>query len=206
VRAGNRKGWSDWTSITARTKASRATKTTKATTGKSWNSGYKSVRTGRTIANSHWRSDTLVYQGEWKEIYGSPNYIGPPGQTWGKHKGMWIFDDNWWRSTLAGKKIIKVEMWIQRKGAAHGYYNDQTPTFWLHNYDTFPNGQPSFFGKFHPGKDFDLGESGWVTLPNWYGEYIRDNKAKGIGIYRDNWERLPYIKFFANAQLRITYE
>jgi hypothetical protein len=206
VRAVNRVGVSPWVSLTARTKASRATKTTKATTGKSWNSGYKSVRTGRTIANSHWRSDTLVYQGEWKEIYGSPNYIGPPGQTWGKHKGMWIFDDNWWRSTLSGKKIIKVEMWIQRKGAAHGYYNDQTPTFWLHNYDTFPNGQPSFFGKFHPGKDFDLGESGWVTLPNWYGEYIRDNKARGIGIYRDNWERLPYIKFYANAQLRITYE
>lgn len=207
IRSENRVGHSEWVAVSAYTKSARATSEKQATKGDSWNGGYNSVRTGRQISGSFWRRENgLVYQGEWCEIKGSPNYIGPPNQCWGKHKGMWIFDDNWWRSTLSGKKIIKVEMWLQRKGGAHGYYNDQVPTFWLHNYDNFPSGQPSFFGKFQPGKEFDLGESGWVTLPNWYGEYIRDNKAKGIGIYRDNWGRLPYIKFYSNAKLRITYE
>lgn len=207
VRAVNRVGKSDWAGITIKTKSSRATKSKKATKGDSWNTGYNSVRTGRRISGSFWRHESgLVYQGEWCEIKGSPNYIGPPNQCWGKHKGMWIMDDDWWRSTLAGKDIIKVELWLQRKGKAHGYYNDQVPTFWLHNHNDFPGGEPSFFGKFQPGKEFDLGESGWVTLPNWYGEYIRDNKAKGIGLYRDNWGKLPYVKFYANAELRITYE
>jgi hypothetical protein len=206
IRSVNRVGKSDWVSVKATTKSDRKTSAKKATKGDSWNTGYKSLRSGRWVGSSWRHEDGLVYQGEWTEIKGSPNYIGPPGQKWGNHKGMWIFDDNWWRDTLAGKDIIKVEIWIQRKGKAHGYYNDQVPTFWLHNYDNFPSGEPKFTNKFQPGKEFDLGESGWVTLPNYYGEYIRDNKAKGIGIYRDNWGELPYIKFYDNAQLRITYE
>jgi hypothetical protein len=206
IRSHNRVGVSSWVTVKATTKSARATVSKKATKGDSYDAGYKSLRTGRNVPPFWRHEDGLVYQGEWIEIPGSPNYIGPPGQHWGKHKGMWLFDDNWWRSTLAGKDIIKVELWIQRKGKAHGYYNDQIPTFWLHDYDTFPKGEPKFFKKFQPGKEFDLGESGWVTLPKEYGEYIRDNKAKGIGIYRDNWGQLPYIKFYQNAELRITFE
>lgn len=208
VRAKNRVGYSNWASVVGKTKSARATKEKTATKGKSWNSGYNSIRTGRRIEGPHWRTegDGLVYQGEWVEIQGSPHQSGPAGQGWGKHKGMWIFDSAYWRNTLKGKKIIKVEIWVKRKGYYHGYYDDQTPTFWLHNYDNFPKGEPSFFSKYKPSKDFDLGESGWVTLPNSYGEQIRDNKAKGIGIYVDKSGRLPYIKFYDNAKLRITYE
>jgi len=195
VRSVNAAGTSKWVSCVGRTKSKRATKEQKATRGKSWRDNWG------------WRTDNdYVYQGEWCEIEGSPHQTAPAGTCWGKHKGMWIFDDKYWRDTLKGKKIIKVEMWLQRKSWYHGYYNDQTPTFWLHNYTNFPKGQPSFSSKFKPGKDFDLGEKAWVTLPNYYGEYIRDNKAKGIGIYVDKWARLPYIQYYSNAKLRITYE
>lgn len=199
VRAGNTAGFSPWASITATTKSARATSEKIAWGGKSWNNRYA------------WGSSNgskYVMQGEWCEIAGSPNriYSVPVGYCWGKNKGMWMTDSAYWRSTLAGKKIIKVEMWLQRVGSAHGYYNDQIPTFWLHNYSSFPSGQPSFFAKFQPGKEFDLAEKAWVTLPNYYGEYLRDGKARGIGTYRDNWGKLPYIKYYPNAKLRITYE
>ncbi|MDK2600680.1 hypothetical protein QO179_24610 [Bacillus stercoris] len=120
---------------------------------------------------------------------------------------MWLFDDDAWRKTLKGKKIISVKLWVHRKSWYHGYYNDQTPTLWLHKYDKYPKGEPSFFAKYKPSaKNFDLGESGWITLPKYYGEYIRDGKAKGIGVYVDKWGRLPYIQFYPNAKLSITYE
>jgi hypothetical protein len=196
VRAINRIGASDWAVVTGTTKTARKTSEKQATKGRSWRNNWG------------WDTSSNVHQGEWCEIAGSPNrvYSVPVGYCWGKWKGMWIFDDEYWRNTLAGKKIIKVELYIHRQGNAHGYYNDQVPTFWLHNYDNYPSGQPSFFGKHQPGKDFDLGEKAWVTLPNYYGEYIRDGKARGIGIYRDNWGKLPYIKYYQNAKLRITYE
>lgn len=197
VRAGNRVGYSDWVSITIKTKTARKTVEKAPRGGRSWRDNWG------------WRTDNnFVYQGEWCEIEGSPHRIKskPVGYCWGKHKGMWLMDDDYWRTTLKGKKIIKTEIWVQRKDFYHGYYDDQNPTFWLHNYDNYPKGQPMFFGKYTPPKEFDLGESSWVTLPNYYGEYIRDNKAKGIGVYRDSWGKLPYIQFYPTAKLRITFE
>ena len=197
VRAGNRVGTSSWSSISIKTKTARKTVERAPRGGKSWRDNWG------------WRTDNnFVYQGEWCEIAGSPHRIKsvPVGYCWGKHKGMWLMDDDYWRATLAGKKIIKTEVWVQRKDFYHGYYDDQNPTFWLHNYDNYPKGQPMFFGKYQPPKEFDLGESSWVTLPNYYGEYIRDGKAKGLGVYRDSWGKLPYIQFYPTAKLRITFE
>lgn len=196
VRAGNRVGWSKWATITVRTKTARVTKEKQATKGRSWRNNWG------------WDTSSDVHQGEWCEIAGSPNriYSVPVGYCWGKWKGMWLFDDDYWRDTLKGKKIIKAELYIHRKGKAHGYYNDQIPTFWLHNHDSYPKDMPELFAKFKPGKEFDLDEKAWVRIPNYYAEYIRDGKAKGIGIYRENWGQLPYIKYYQNAKLRITYE
>ena len=197
VRAGNRVGWSSWVSINTKTKTARKTTERQALSGKSWNTKY-----GWDSSNGK----KYVMQGEWVEIEGSPHQRAPAGTAWGKHKGMWMFDDGYWRSVLAGKKIIKVELWLQRQGFYHGYYNDQIPTFWLHNYDSYPTGQPMLRAKYQPGKEFDLGEKAWVTLPNYYGEDIRDGKARGIALYRDNSGQLPYLKYYPNAKLRITYE
>lgn len=199
VRALNRIGASGWASIVGTTKSARVTREQAITKGQSWNTKYA---WGSSVGKKY------VMQGEWCEIEGSPNRIKsvPVGHCWGKNKGVWLFDSAYWRSTLSGKKILKVEIFVKRQTNEHGYYDDQVPTFWMHNYTSIPSGQPMLFGKYQPGKEFDLGESGWVTLPTFYGEYLRDNKAKGIGTYRDSLGKLPYIKFYPNAKLRITYE
>ena len=196
VRAGNRAGWGPWTSLTVKTLSARKTTTANATGSRSWSNKYG------------WKTNTnKVYQGEWCNNWSTDHYVVGAGNTcWGKHKGMWLFNDDWWRTQLSGRKIVKVEMYVHRQLDHNGDWGSQSPTFWTHNYDTFPSGQPSFANKFTPSTKWAMGDAKWVTLPNSYGEALRDGRARGIGIYLDNWAQRPYIIFEAPAQLRITHE
>lgn len=200
IRAVNRAGDGPWTSLVTKTKSPRTTTQWKATLGKSWRDKY-----------GGWRDDNDVIQGEWVEL--ESHYVDgrwvEKGHTWGKHKGLWFFDSADIRSKLQGKSIVKIRLFIKRLGTKHGYYYDQLPTYWLHNY-TGPSGvdQPypvSGTKYVHPPK-FAIGDSGWVDLPNYYGEYLRDNRAKGIMIWVDKWGQSPYLRFDDGAILEITYE
>jgi hypothetical protein len=196
IRAGNRRGWGPWVSITAKTKSARKVSKANSTGSRSWSNKYG------------WKTNTSkVYQGEWCNQWSTDHYIRGAGSTcWGKHKGMWLFNDDWWRNELKGRKIVKVELYIQRQKEHNGDWIATNPTFWTHNYDTFPSGQPMFANKYHPLITYAMGQGKWITLPNSYGEALRDGRARGIGIYRDNWGQKPYIIFEPGATLRITHD
>lgn len=196
VRAGNRVGWGPWTSITVKTLSSRKTSYGNSTNSRSWSNKYG------------WKTNTnKVYQGEWCNNWSTDHYVVGAGNTcWGKHKGLWLFNDSFWRAELAGRKIIKVELYMERQLDHNGDWGSQKPTFWTHNYGSFPSGEPALSNKYGSPLAYAMGEKKWVTLPNSYGEALRDGRAKGIGIYLDNWAQRPYIIFESWVQLKITHE
>lgn len=199
IRSVNSVGASAWVKVTGRTKADIAEKTWNSTGSGTWrnNWGWRTTATEKT----------RVYQGEWCEIAGSAHPSGPVGTCWGKNKGIWLFDYSDIKSTLAGKDILDIKIYVNRMDTYHGYYSDQVLHMWLHNHGSKPGGEPSLFTHYEVrNPTFAKGESAWIDLPNSYGNALRDGNAKGLGLYVPNWGRSPYVYCSGTAQLKIKYQ
>lgn len=135
-----------------------------------------------------WRSDNkYVYQGEWSGG--------------GNHRGLWFFNSADIRAKLAGLTIKRVRISVTRLSKG-GSSSAQKPTFWMHSYDSQPTGTPLLAASFTSGTSFAWGDPAkWVTLPNNYGNDLRDNLRKGIALF--NSDRSPYMLFSGTATLEI---
>lgn len=150
--------------------------TFKSTNSQSWRDTYG------------WRSDNnYVYQGEWSGG--------------GNHRGLWFFNSADIRAKLAGLTIKRVRISVTRLSKG-GSSSAQKPTFWLHSYTSPPSGTPLLAASFTSGTSFAWGDPAkWVTLPNNYGNDLRDNLRQGIALYNSN--RAPYMLFSGSATLEI---
>ncbi|MEM4997397.1 phage tail spike protein [Priestia sp. SB1] len=150
--------------------------TFKSTSSQSWRDTYG------------WRSDNnYVYQGEWSGG--------------GNHRGLWFFNSADIRAKLAGLTIKRVRISVTRLSKG-GSSSAQKPTFWMHSYDSPPSGTPLLAASFTSATSFAWGDPAkWVTLPNNYGNDLRDNLRKGIALF--NSDRAPYMLFSGSATLEI---
>lgn len=158
---------------------------------------------------STWVSSGSPRAGSWRDAYGgwrtdgTDVYQGDYG--WGHHRGLWYFNDASIRSTLSGRRILSVEIEIQRRNTSHGSTAAGTPTMRLHNYSSQPSGTPTMgSGRSSHGKSFTRGSKQWVPLFNSWGDALRDNTAKGIGVYTTS--NTPYLVFEPVATLKIVHE
>ncbi|MED4068653.1 hypothetical protein [Priestia megaterium] len=158
------------------------------------------VRSWRSKEDWGWRdpSDTgdtdsidRMYQGSWNS---------PPW--WGNHRGLAFFNYNSIKSTLAGKDIEKVRVYMYRINAG-GYVSGQSIKLWTHNYASVPSGRPDLSYVQGPFSSFARGEGKWITVDNKVAERIRDGSAKGIALYRE--DELGYLFMSPNVKIEVTY-
>lgn len=225
VRAVNRAGASKWVSVSAKTKPKpKVTKTEKGVTSRVWR-GTSTIKLqrGPTVKGAPWYYTSVdnkeVFHGEWIELrnkYESGYYVRA-GTSWGKSRSYLFLNHASWRKTLKGKKITKVQVYIKRNPSAHGYPNDgRILHIYTHNYASKsklpknPSTTPKLANKFTADKmNWKRGEGKWVTLPNKYGEWLRDNKIKGFAFYHPDSHKKPYQYMRLNVssfRLKITYQ
>jgi len=153
-----------------------------------WNANAtNSWRLPGTFATG-WRNDGLAYHG------GQSNL----------HKGLWFFNDANIRSTLAGERILKVELTITRQNSSHGTTGMGYPVFRTHNHSSQPTGEPTVASNFTGSVGFNRGDRKTQELPVSWGENLRDGTARGLALYTTNGA--AYLVFLGNATLRITHE
>ena len=139
-----------------------------------------------------WRTDNnYVYQGQWSG--------------YGRHKGLWFFNDAGIRSTLSGRTILSARLRLTRRSQG-GASSAQTPTIRRHNYSSQPSGEPSFLSGTVTSQSWGWGDTKWVTIPVTWANSLRDGSARGFAIYiaADS----PYMIFngSSSAILEITHE
>lgn len=143
-----------------------------------------------------WRTDNnYAYQGQWSG--------------YGRHKGLWFFNDSNIRSTLSGRTILSARLRLTRRSSG-GTSGAQTPTIRRHNYSTLSNaqnaGEPGFLSGTVTSQSWGWGDTKWVTIPVSWANSLRDGNARGFGIHinADN----PYMIFngSGSAVLEITHE
>lgn len=145
----------------------------------------------------------------WDTVYGwnANNPKQGDGGSWspaGNHKGLWFFDYEDIKNTLAGKtpKSIRVKLKRQSKG---GYYKPIPLYFWTHNLSSATGGEPTLSNSAGNLANFDSGEEKWVNLPISFANALRDGTAKGIAIYTSNTSQYYYASMEPTATLEITW-
>ena len=149
----------------------------------------KGTRTWRD--GSNWRFDNdYLYQGEREGT--------------GQNKGFIFLDDNDTREQLKDKTIKSVRLYLESYPKQEGQ-SEKSPTFWLHNMADATR-IPSMMGEtaWKSNVGWANGEKKWVTLPNSFGEALRDGKAKGIGIYAEG--KSPYMYFYGSDSMKLEIE
>lgn len=132
-----------------------------------------------------------VYQGAWNE---------PPW--WGNHRGVALFNYSSMQKTLKNKKIVKTRIYFYRINKG-GYVAGQKINLWTHNYASIPSGKPTLSHVQGPFSSFARGEGKWITVDNEVAERIRDGKAKGIALYRE--DELGYLYMSSNVKIEVQY-
>lgn len=220
VRSINKTSASAWTSISFKTTARPIlTKEVPVSDYRCWRSRYHiKYQNGRqSYPAGGWRNDVPgeVIHGEWVELRNKvqDGLAVKEGTRWGNHKSILFVDHAAWRKLLAGKEIVKVEMYLKRLNTTHGFANDgRVLNVYTHNYTAVPSGEPMLGNHYTVAdKDWDRGQGHWFKVPNKFGEALRDNTAKGFAIYNPNGYVNPpsnysYCRFDGNSfRLRIQY-
>ena len=220
VKAYNRAGESEWVGLTAST-LERPPVTSPAQPIKGadvWRTGY-SIN-GGPWNPPEWRKSgaavNQIMQGMWIELRDGYNTDGKwvrKGTTYGNHKSIVYVDRNYWKNLLAGKEILKVEMYMERSSSQHGYPNDgRWLNLWTHDYNSKPSGQPALANHTELRVNFERGDKKWFTIPNKYGEMLKAGSIGGFGFFADfRYENSPdkytYLRFIENStKLRVTYK
>lgn len=99
------------------------------------------------------------------------NWWAPP-EVWASNnnRGIWVYGGRF--GALAGANILRTEFHfptpIRAVGAAF---------IGLHGYSAIPGGAPTIVSTIPlPVR------SGWIEVPTWWGNYLRDNPNSGIGV------------------------
>lgn len=206
VQAYNRAGKSDWASIKGTTKVRPpVVKEQKASYAECWRTGF-SYRGSSVSAgwNTSGNAANELIQGMWIELRDGVNTDGvwvPKGQTYGNYKSLAFIDYAYWQTTLKGKEITDVKLWLERKSTQHGYPNDgRYIKVWTHNYASKPSGEPTLSnGTEIWNTNFGRGDAHYVDLPIKFGEALRDGTAKGFALHTDfrtsDTDRYTYCRF-----------
>ena len=125
----------------------------------------------------------------------------------GRHRSMVGFNYGDIASTLKGSTIEKVEIYLRNQGF---WNNNGKAKIGYHNSSSEPNDfQQSKYGQ--KTEDFDVGQGKWITLPDDFGNLLRDGKAKGFTLFEDSDSLASYGYFHGHSsgdrpQIRITYK
>lgn len=196
--------WVDLEEPKSETKPAYVPQKRVATWGATWTGGYWSANIGNRLKYN---------TAKWGPVWLSQGVYSPDHDQFdrGIESGMVGFDDGNIRATLGGAKIVKVELYLHLK---HCWYsNGTTAVIGVHN---ARGGRPSTWWETSHGvaraRYYGIESGQWITLPNWVGNDLRDNKITGITTHADNYDHWQYAIFYGtNAwnirpQLRITYE
>lgn len=163
-----------------------------------WGSDHSNI--AHTHYNSLWRHDRLA-QGDYQPFHDNFNKS--------IEHGMVGFDDANMRSQLAGSTILKTELYLHSLHWA--YTSGGLAVIGTHN----ARGWQEYFSENWHGiirvNYYKRDQGQWITLPNWVGEYIRDNKVAGITTSADNGSLKEYGIFaglwdgWKKPKIRITY-
>lgn len=128
----------------------------------------------------------------------------------GRQRAMVGFNDGDIRNNLKGAKIEKVEIYLRNR---HFWYaNGGKAVIGYHNSST---DKPSSFSETKHGakeQNYSKRSQGqWITMPDEFGELLRDNKAKGFTLYANTHDLKKYGYFYGVGtsnppQIRITYK
>ncbi|MFE9642119.1 hypothetical protein ACFYOC_24150 [Nocardiopsis alba] len=165
---------------------------------------YNATWSGSWFNSSNWPSAKLgdndhLYQGR---------YDSNGGTRYGKIGFNWSAI----QSDLAGATINRVELRLSNQ---HSYSaGGHTVRVGSHNNTSEPTGATSLTGDFSRWThSWNRGQTKWVTLPNSFGNQLRDNSMKGITIGRTDAGTQAEYGYLRGAsastslrpQLRITY-
>ena len=144
------------------------TKTIKSTAGRSW-------RTSGNYANS-WSSESVVRQGQWTTGNG-------------KNKGYWFFGNDIYNILQNSKNTI-TSMTVKITRNSGGANAAVTHYLRAHTLSSKPSGTPTdYLGTSVLNKSFSLavGSSTTLTLSSTQIAALKDNKAKGFGLYTSDF-------------------
>ena len=198
--------------------------------GQNWQNGQMRIYDGQNWSGSLESRHVATWEATWTQGYwswgkakGNEKYLVWSGNyplqgcyqpfydryDKGNAGGMIGFDDGNIRSTLSGARIEKVEVylhyvhWAYKSGgeAVVGTHNCRgwQEYFWENDHAVC---RARYYGR-------DKGA--WLTLPNWVGDNLRDNKLSGITIHADNNNLWQYGVVagtncgWKKPKLRITY-
>ena len=175
---------------------------------------FNAVNSGGYWSEKHGNISHNHYNSLWAPNHPLQGNYTPHHDYWesrgGSEGGMIYFDDQDIRNHLSGARIEKTEIFLF---ADHtGYYNGGEYVLGTHNFrgnwsDVFQEVNHGVVrGRFY-GRNQGL----WITLPNWIGENLRDNKISGITTKGEGQSLWQYIVYAGTAEgwkapkLRITY-
>ncbi|MGL4820328.1 MAG: hypothetical protein ACRC5C_10125, partial [Bacilli bacterium] len=233
VRAGNEKGWSDWNHIKETTADAPepppppAQKVYQQTSGFNW----LCWRTAYTIIKSNgqkvtdpggWRTQSEsehILQGEWVELVDKveSGISVKKGTKWGNHRSIIVANRTYWMDALKGKKIKKVEIYLQRASSQHGFPSQGNDLYiGYHKYPSFSQSvidTPPIITEITPmNVNFQRGTGLWVTLPTKWGTFLQSGSINGFGLYnaragQDPQSNYSYMRFEPNqVKIRVTTE
>ncbi|WP_044640759.1 hypothetical protein [Risungbinella massiliensis] len=149
-------------------------------------------RSYRSGGVTGWRSEKLVYQGEWSG--------------YGLHRGLWMFGNNP-SASVTGKEIKRIRFYCTR--LSKGGNSGSVPFYFrYHSYldaNSLPSGAPAL-SSLAVTASFSWGQGKWVDLshPDFLTAF-RNGTAKGIGLFLNNRSSSYYGIFDAPGTLEITY-
>lgn len=138
-------------------------------------------------------------------------YGAPDTSTFGDlgiQKGMVGFNAADIRNNLSGARIQKVELFL--RSAHWWYYAGGIASIGYHNSASTPGTFQCTKQSVKEVKYTTRDQGQWITLPNEFGELLRDNKAKGLVLYK-NSTVLSYYGYFYGVgtsqapRIKITY-
>jgi hypothetical protein len=157
-----------------------------------WTAAF--AKSWRPNFGGQWHPDNnYVYQGSWND-----------GTLWGDYTGLVFFNFDSIRSTLAGKKIEKVQIYFYRINAG-GYNSGQPINLHTHNYGSLPPanaGRPSTSHVQGPFSSFARGEGKWITVSNTVVQRILNGQATGLALNSGSGN---YLFMSADVKLYVEY-
>lgn len=167
-----------------------------------------------TWTRSYYGNDTL--NPSFRGVKLCQGRYGNPDIRWegdmGIQKSSAGFDSSKIRSDLNGASIEKVEVYLHNE---HWWYNagGGRLNIGVHNTNSPTS---TWGGETRHGVASEIwtneGTGKWITLPNYVGTDLRDNKAKGITLYKPTTDLRYYGYFFGENEgsktpkIRITYK
>ena len=170
------------------------------------------------------KSPHVIYAGD-RYVIGKNNLSGtlrPSYLAQGKHNGnrfntnygnrrsMIGFNTAQIRKDLAGAEIVKIELRLSRRKDSVGA-KTATIVIGSHNNASAPSKfSENWYGQGHVR--LDKNSTKWTTLDKWFGEYLKDNRIKGITIHSKNTGNSYLADLFGmgstsyKPMLRITYK